>query len=634
METLTAVITLMAVLTPVSLTADTSYLGTALDAARWIQASADYSDQGKVWRADPRDARSVNETLYSGNPGIVLFFIEAYRSTGNQDLLKEARDGADHLLAVFSREKESGLYEGIAGIGFALTEAFKATGNENYRQGAWQCAALLALRARKAGNGIEWNDTTDIIAGGAGIGLFLLYAAHELNDPKLRDLAVADGRRLIELGLSEQGGMKWRMSPTFSRLMPNFSHGTAGISYFLATLYQETKRREFLEAALAGAKYLQAVAKTDGDACLIFHNEPDGRDLYYLGWCHGPVGTARLFYRLYQVTGDRQWMDWVRKSARGIMASGIPDRQTPGFWNNVSQCCGSAGVAEFFLSLYRITHDQRYMDFSKRVTMQLLDKGTRESIGIHWIQAEHRIKPDLLVAQTGYMQGAAGIGMLFLHLDQFSARQEAVDHLSGLAVLIKPRIILPANAHLLIDEFMPVYDVSEYHETRIRAEIERVYDALWSVDLGRSRIVRALLRVRALPAMFTKGAKRDLNLNLEGLLKSGGFVLLGEARPNEIALGLIGQFWRFSGGTCSIPANEFTAFDKPGFAKAVWNFSLIEAGEGRARLATETRVLCLDEASRRRFRIYWGVIAPFSALIRREVLCTIRREAERAASVN
>jgi hypothetical protein len=34
-----------------------------------------------------------------------------------------------------------------------------------------------------------------------------------------------------------------------------------------------------------------------------------------------------------------------------------------------------------------------------------------------WIQAEHRIQPKLLIAQTAYMQGAAGIGMLLLHFD-------------------------------------------------------------------------------------------------------------------------------------------------------------------------------------------------------------------------
>ena len=394
--------------------ANDSYREAALEAARWIRASVVKTEQGKVWPSDPTDAKSVGTSLYAGTPGVILFFIEAYRSTGDKSFLDDARAGADQLLAALSTEKESGLYEGIGGVGFTLQETFKATGEAKYRDGALRCAQMLGERARKTGKGIEWNDSTDIIGGGAGIGLFLIYAARELKDRSLLDLAIEDGRRLIELARPEADGLKWAMTPTFRRLMPNFSHGTAGIAYFLATLYQETKDKEFLNAALAGAKYLQAVAKTEGDVCLVFHNEPDGKDLYYLGWCHGPVGTARLFYRLYQVTGDRAWMGWVKKSAQALLKSGIPEKQTPGFWNNVSQCCGSAGVAEFFLSLYRITHEREHLDFAKRVTANLLERATRDAGGMKWVQAEHRIKPELLVAQTGYMQGAAGIGMLLL----------------------------------------------------------------------------------------------------------------------------------------------------------------------------------------------------------------------------
>jgi len=412
-----ASLTLSAFLGLPILAAEPSYREAAIEAARWIRASTVQTNPGVTWLADPRDPKSASNSLYAGSPGVILFFLEAYRSTGDESFLKDARAGADSLLAVLAGEKEPGLYEGIAGIGFVLTETFKATGEQKYRQSALQCTRLLIERAKTAGKGIEWNDTTDIIAGSAGIGLFLLYGARELNEPSLRRLAIQCGDRLIELAKPENNGLKWAMNPTFARLMPNFSHGTAGIAYFLATLYQETRDRRFLDAALAGARYLQAVAKTEGDVCLIFHNEPDGKDLYYLGWCHGPVGTARLFYRLYQATGDHAWMDWVGRSARGIMKSGIPERQTPGFWNNVSQCCGSAGVAEFFLSLYQVTREKSYLDFSKRVAAQLMTKATRDAAGMRWIQAEHRVKPELLVAQTGYMQGAAGIGMLLFHLD-------------------------------------------------------------------------------------------------------------------------------------------------------------------------------------------------------------------------
>jgi hypothetical protein len=32
-----------------------------------------------------------------------------------------------------------------------------------------------------------------------------------------------------------------------------------------------------------------------------------------------------------------------------------------------------------------------------------------------WVQAENRVSPDVIIAQTGFMQGAAGVGTFFLH---------------------------------------------------------------------------------------------------------------------------------------------------------------------------------------------------------------------------
>jgi len=406
------------------------YVEAAFEAARWIRASAVQIGQGTTWPAVPEDKKSMNNTLYSGTPGVVLFFLEAYYSTGDKSFLDDARSGADYLLATLDEEKGAGLYVGISGIGFALQEMFKATKEKKYRKGVERCLEYLKNNALKKGKGVEWSQTTDIISGTAGTGLFLVYAAREWKDPSLLELAVQAGYRLMELGQEEGGGTKWAMDPDYPRLMPNFSHGTAGISYFLATLYAETKQKQFLDAALSGARYLQSIAHKDGDVCLIFHHEPDGKDLYYLGWCHGPTGTAQLFYRLYQVTGDKGWVEWSERCARAILQSGIPEKQTPGFWNNVGQCCGSAGVAEFFLHLHRITNKQEYLDFTRRLTSDLLKRSTRDEAGLRWVHAEHRTRPELLLAQTNLMQGAAGIGLWLLHLDYFEQGQ-------------KHRIILP-----------------------------------------------------------------------------------------------------------------------------------------------------------------------------------------------
>jgi hypothetical protein len=76
-------------------------------------------------------------------------------------------------------------------------------------------------------------------------------------------------------------------------------------------------------------------------------------------------------------------------------------------------------VAEFFLDLHREFHDPAYIDFSKRVTEQILKKAEQSGKGLRWVQAEHRVKPGLLAAQTGLMQGAAGIGLWLLKLHAF-----------------------------------------------------------------------------------------------------------------------------------------------------------------------------------------------------------------------
>lgn len=161
------------------------------------------------------------------------------------------------------------------------------------------------------------------------------------------------------------------------------------------------------------------MAHIEDDTCLIFHHEPEGEGLFYLGWCHGPVGTSRLFYRLYRITGDREWLDWIERGARAILESGIPENEHPGFWNNVGVCCGSAGVADYFLSLYRVTQKKEYLDFARKLTSQILLEAAQDPTGMRWVQAEHRSRPEFLQAQTGLMQGAAGIGLWLLRMDAF-----------------------------------------------------------------------------------------------------------------------------------------------------------------------------------------------------------------------
>jgi lantibiotic modifying enzyme len=408
-------------------TEETEYLKSAREIARWLESCRVVDGDSLRWPADPQIAKAETPDLYHGVAGVALFWLEAYRATKERRFLDHAKGAANYVRRQIPQQGDTancGLYTGLAGIGFALDAVGQASGVEDYRRDARGCVRAIQARAKKVGKGVEWDGVTDVIAGAAGIGLYLLHAGSALGDENCHETAVAAGRRIVEVAQPESGGLMWAMTPQFARRMPNFSHGTAGVAYFLATLCQHSKDQAFLDAAIAGAKYLQGVADTQGGICRVFHHEPGGKDLYYLGWCHGPVGTARLFYKLHRATGETVWMDWVRRCARAVLTSGIPEEETPGFWNNVSQCCGSAGVADFFLSLYRITKDREYQAFAERLTADLLARATRDAAGCRWPQAEHRVKPRELVAQTGYMQGAAGVGVLLLRMDALRRGRE------------------------------------------------------------------------------------------------------------------------------------------------------------------------------------------------------------------
>ena len=191
---------------------------------------------------------------------------------------------------------------------------------------------------------------------------------------------------------------------------------------------------------------------------------------------------------------------------------------------------------------------------------------------------------------------------------------------------------------MLIDEFLPRYDVSERHHMEVRTSPEAAYAALLVADFSGSRLLPVLLALRAVPAVLLRGPRhwrmglRRAPLTL-ATLESQGFVQLAAAPASEVVFGLEGRFWTLDGGRCTPPAAAFKATaPQPGTARAVWNFAFATLGPTRTLVTTETRVLCADAATRRRFLAYWILIRPGSGLIRRAMLRQLRDVAERRAT--
>ena len=185
----------------------------------------------------------------------------------------------------------------------------------------------------------------------------------------------------------------------------------------------------------------------------------------------------------------------------------------------------------------------------------------------------------------------------------------------------------------LLDRFTPAWEFDERHQAFVAAPPERVFTAVKQVRPGEIRLFLLLTGLRGLNPWRALGRgvpPVEKQPPLLEISQRGGFIVLGEEPGREVVQGTCSQFWRFSGGG-SCPdirtPEQFLAFEQPGYAKATINFR-VEAVPGGSQLTTQTRILALDDGARRRFGVYWRIIYPGSALIRRGWLEAIKWRAE------
>jgi hypothetical protein len=185
---------------------------------------------------------------------------------------------------------------------------------------------------------------------------------------------------------------------------------------------------------------------------------------------------------------------------------------------------------------------------------------------------------------------------------------------------------------MLLDDYLPTFDVSARYATRIAAPPERVYACLRTAAFDHRGVTHLLFALRALPTLAS--APRETWQRVRAELVPGrvilddllarGFSLLGERPEAELLLGTVGMFWRAHEEFHPTSPARFVAPMPPGAAKAAWNFTVRRCPDGGTELRTETRVVCADAASRRRLRAYWLLINPGFGLIRREMLAAVR----------
>jgi len=177
-----------------------------------------------------------------------------------------------------------------------------------------------------------------------------------------------------------------------------------------------------------------------------------------------------------------------------------------------------------------------------------------------------------------------------------------------------------------LDEFAPAWQFREVHTIKVAAPPARVFEAIRRVRADEIRLFRALTWIRRGGQPAPRGIlNAGTSEPLIDVATQCGFVYLADDAPRELVIGTAVMAPPGTHGT--LTPQVFQQSLPPGFALAAMNFVVAADGPDRSFVSTETRVFANSPAVRRRFAVYWRVIYPGSAIIRRMWLRAIERRA-------
>jgi len=412
----------------------------AEDVGRWLAANEVETPLGIAWPDNVLNPETVSYDLASGVAGKVLYFIALYRATDNPDYLDLAISGADYLLATLQNPvafdenpRKASLYTGVSGIGVALLHVQDHARQTKYGDAIERVISLLDEWSVSDAQGLHWSDEfNDLIYGDAGTTLFLSWYAELAGDDHALAMAHRGAQFLLGQAQETDGGKFWyfRRSKPFN--LPNFSHGTAGAAYVLATVGAQTNDDSLQQGARAGFSYIRSIAEIEDGLLRIPYGwgSESWDGLYEFGWAHGLAGTLSMFIRLQQAGIDvESAAEFERLGRYTLQSINLPGAANPPFAEPSTPLdlrFGRAGVLNTVSDWS--ADDAEVAAFRNSLWMHIQQAAIRGERSAHWEVDAPEFMGGGRAAYTGIFHGAAGIGLAILNMHALmSGRQPYID---------------------------------------------------------------------------------------------------------------------------------------------------------------------------------------------------------------
>jgi type 2 lantibiotic biosynthesis protein LanM len=363
------------------------------DSTTWLTLAIGNSSQ---WRIVP-----CGIDLYSGVSGISLFLAYLTAVTGDSCYRELAQLAVQPLLKKNETFEQSfsgiGLFTGLGGVIYTLTHLSVLWNEERLLEKAVQYASQVEQL-------VDGDQDFDLIDGAAGCIMGLLPLYRITNSPRILDLLIHCGERLVSSAIPQACGVGWLIRLEPSHALSGISHGVAGIALALLELWAITNIDKMKDTAIRALEYERSLfSPAYGNWPDLRRNREDlihqSRSKFMDSWCHGAPGIGMARIGIFERCPSEE----VRQEIE--VAIGTTLRE--GFGGNHCLCHGDLGNIDLLL----LARDRLGMnelngriDLLSMVLTRSLRKGIACGVPI-------RAQP------TGLMLGIAGIGFGLLRLN-------------------------------------------------------------------------------------------------------------------------------------------------------------------------------------------------------------------------
>lgn len=352
-----------------------------------------------------RILQSMDFDLYDGTCGVALFLAALERIAPGSGYRNMARASLGPMIRWLSKSAPKKLMEtsiggccGLPSLAYSLLHLSAFLRDPELLECAERAALLIERKD------IDADKSYDVIGGAAGTALALLPLYRRTGNRRVLETAVYCGEHLLRS--RDVSHKEFRIWKTLDNSPPlaGFAHGAAGIAYALSALHRETRRADFLDAAVEAimfeADLFDSKVNNWPDRRVDASNPAGDAPEFMCAWCQGAagIGLARV--------GGLNAIDSpaVRNEIQVALQTTL---QFPHQARD-HLCCGNSGRAEILLTAGIALSDSRWIDGAKQLTSTVIAHAER--------QGHFKAAFEQKFYNPSLYQGTAGLGYQFLRL--------------------------------------------------------------------------------------------------------------------------------------------------------------------------------------------------------------------------